>query len=156
MNKSKKIATGGIIAALYIVLTFFAETVGLASGAIQVRFSESLTLLPCLTSAAIPGLTVGCFLANFLTGCAFWDIIFGTLATFLGAVGTYFLRDKKIFAWIPPVLSNSIIVPIILVEVYGVEDFFYLIALQIFTGEVISCGILGSIVLKISEKHKIF
>ena len=71
-----------MIAALYVVLTFLASALGLASGSIQVRFSEALTILPFFTPAAVPGLAVGCLLSNVITGCALPDIIFGTLATF--------------------------------------------------------------------------
>ena len=70
-----------LIAALYIVLTFLANAMGLANYAVQVRFSEALTILPFFTPAAIPGLFVGCLLSNILTGCALPDIVFGSLAT---------------------------------------------------------------------------
>lgn len=155
MNASKKAATGGLVAALYVLLTYLAETMGLASGAVQIRFSEALTLLPCMTFAAVPGLTVGCFLANLLTGCAPWDIIFGTLATWLGALGTYALRNKPHLSWIPPVASNTLIIPPIIINVYGIDGFWPLIALKIFIGEMISCSFLGYIVLRLARKHKI-
>ena len=93
---TQKIAFGGVIAALYVVLTLIANAFGLASGAIQVRISEALTILPVFTTSAIPGLTVGCVLANLITGCAPWDVVFGSLATFLGAVGTWLLRKKPL------------------------------------------------------------
>ena len=83
-----RLAQAAMIAALYIVLTFIANLLGIASGAVQIRFSEALTILPYFTVSAVPGLTVGCLLANILTGCALPDIIFGTLATLLGAVFT--------------------------------------------------------------------
>ena len=153
MNVSQKVATGGIIAALYIILTYFAEMMGLASGAIQVRFSEALTVLPCLTPVAVPGLAIGCFLANLLTGCAPWDVVFGSLATLLGALGTYALRSRPYLAWLPPVISNTLIVPPILVNVYGLEEYMPLLALQIFIGETISCGFLGFLVLRIAKDH---
>ena len=85
-SKALLVATGGVIAALYVVLTVIANALGLASGAIQVRFSEALTILPVFTPAAIPGLTVGCVLANLITGCAPWDVVFGSLATLIGAL----------------------------------------------------------------------
>ena len=156
MTASKKAALGGLIAALYIILTYLAEIMGLASGTIQVRFSEALTLLPCLTFAAIPGLTIGCLLANLLTGCAPWDVVFGSLATLIGALGTYVLRNKPYLSWIAPVISNTLIVPPIIIYVYGVESFWPLIALQIFIGETISCGLLGTFVLRFARKHKLF
>ena len=142
-NNVQKLAFGGVIAALYVVLTVVANAVGLASGAIQVRISEALTILPVFTTAAIPGLTVGCVLANLVTGCLPWDIVFGSLATLLGAIGTRLLRSKPLIAWIPPVLSNAIIVPIVLQKVYGVPDAWWYLVLTVGAGEIIACGILG-------------
>ena len=84
-NKVAFLVQGAMIAALYVVLTLMAAQFNLASGAVQVRFSEVLTVLPFLTGAALFGVTGGCFLANILLGSPVPDIIFGTLATFLGA-----------------------------------------------------------------------
>ena len=149
-NYVQKITFGGVIAALYVVLTLVANAFGLASGAIQVRISEALTILPVFTTAAIPGLTVGCVLANIITGCLPWDIVFGSLATLIGAIGTRMLRKNPY-----PVVSNAVIVPIVLMRVYGVEDvavfgqtfagnsLWPILVLTIVIGEVISCGILG-------------
>ena len=142
-SDAQKIAFGGIIAALYVVLTLLANAFGLASGAIQVRISEALTILPVFTASAIPGLTLGCVLANLITGCAAWDVVFGSLATLIGAVGTWLLRKKPLVAWIPPVVSNMVIVPIVLQKVYGVPDAWWYLVLTVGAGEVISCGILG-------------
>lgn len=145
---ARQLATGGTIAALYVVLTYLANMVGLASGAVQVRLSEALTILPCLTVAAVPGLTVGCVLANLLTGCALWDVVFGSLATLLGAIGTRLMRKTPNLAWIPPVVSNTIIVPIVLQKVYGVPDVLWFLALTVGAGELISCGLLGLLIYK--------
>lgn len=142
-NYARNIAMGGVIAALYVVLTVVANALGLASGAVQVRFSEALTIMPVFTASAVPGLTVGCVLANLITGCAPWDVVFGSLATLLGAVGTRLLRKKPLLAWIPPVVSNMLIVPIVLQQVYGVPDVWWYLVLTVGAGEVISCGILG-------------
>ena len=142
-NDARRLALGGVIAALYVALTYIAAAFGLASGAIQVRLSEALTILPVFTSTAVPGLTVGCVLANLLTGCAPWDVVFGSLATLLGAVGTRLLKNKPYIAWIPPVMANAIIVPFVLQKVYGVEDAWWYLALTVGAGEVIACGILG-------------
>ena len=145
---AKEIVFGGMTAALYVALTYVSAAFGLASGAIQVRLSEALTVLPVLTPAAVPGLTVGCVLANLLTGCAPWDVVFGSLATLIGAVGTRLLRKKTMFAWIPPVVSNMVIVPFVLQWVYGVPDSWGYLALTVGAGEVIACGILGMLLLK--------
>ena len=142
-SSTRKITFGGVIAALYVVLTVVANAFGLASGAIQVRISEALTILPVFTTAAIPGLTVGCVLANLITGCAPWDVVFGSLATLIGAVGTRMLRKKPLLAWIPPVIANMAIVPVVLQKVCGVPDAWWYLVLTVGAGEVISCGILG-------------
>ena len=142
-NNTLKLVTGGLIAALYVVLTVLAAQFNLASGAIQVRFSEAPTIMPVFTAGAVPGLTIGCVLANRLTGCAAWDVVFGSLATLIGAVGTRLLKDKPLLAWIPPVLSNMAIIPIILIKVYAVPDAWWFLVLTIGAGEIISCGLLG-------------
>lgn len=166
-KETRYIVYGGFIAALYVVLTYVASAAGLASGAIQVRLSECLTILPCLTAAAVPGLTVGCVLANLLTGCAAWDVVFGSLATLIGAVGTRLLKKKPALAWIPPVISNMIIVPLVLIHVYQVPDVsvtlpftqttlsgsgFLPLMLTVGIGEIISCGILGLLVYKAAKR----
>lgn len=158
-------AQAAMIAALYIVLTFVANAFGLANYAVQVRFSEALTILPFFTPAAIPGLYIGCLLSNILTGCALPDIVFGSLATLLGALGTYALRRWRWCAPLPPILANTLIVPLVLIYGYGliIEGFntlqcygFY--CLTVGAGEVISCGILGMILLVTLQKYhnKIF
>ena len=155
MNQSfsvKSLCLGGAIAALYVVLTVLANAFGLASGAIQVRLSEALTILPVFTAAAVPGLTMGCVLANLITGCAAWDVVFGSLATLIGAVGAYLLRKKPMIAWLPPVISNMIIVPIVLQKVYGVPDSFWYLTLTVGAGEVIACGVLGLLLYKALKK----
>ena len=142
-STARKVTFGGLIAALYVALTFIANLCGLASGAIQVRISEALTILPVFTPAAIPGLAVGCVIANIVTGCLPWDVVFGSLATLIGAIGTRLLRKNPYIAWIPPVVSNMAIVPIVLQKVYGVPDAWWYLVLTVGAGEVISCGVLG-------------
>ena len=94
-NKKASYLTLAAIITLYVVLTYLSNAFGLANGAIQFRLSEALTILPFFTPAAIPGLAIGCFLSNLLTGCVGLDIVLGTLATLLGAVGSYYLRRFK-------------------------------------------------------------
>ncbi len=143
-----------MIAALYVVLTLLANALGLANYAIQVRFSEALTVLPFFTPAAIPGLTVGCVLSNLLTGCMPLDIVFGSFATLLGAVGTYMLRKYKWAAPIPPIIANTLIVPFILAYVYRFEGSIPYFMLTVGIGEMISCGILGMILLGVFNKYR--
>lgn len=148
------ITQAAMIAALYVVLTFLANALGLASGIIQVRLSEMLTILPYFTSAAIPGVTIGCLLSNILTGCSLLDIIFGTFATLLGAAGSYFLRRHKFLVPLPPIIANTIIVPWILRISYGVPDAIPYMMLTVGIGEIISCGLLGMILLFSLDKYK--
>ena len=101
---TKELTIGGMIAALYVVLTLFINALGLASGAIQVRISEALTILPLFTSAAIPGLFLGCVLGNLLGGASPLDVICGSLATLIGAAGGYLLRKNR---WLVPCPRSS-------------------------------------------------
>lgn len=118
MSNSRKLrflALGAVIAALYAALTYAAAAMNLAYGPIQFRFSEALTVLPAFTPAAIPGLTLGCFIANLTSPLGVVDWVFGTAATFIAALGTMALGRLRwhglpILAPLPPVLSNAIIV----------------------------------------------
>lgn len=155
------LAQAAMIAALYIVLTIIANALGLANYNIQVRFSEALTILPYFTPAAVPGLFIGCLLSNILTGCALPDIVFGSLATLLGALGTYALRRWKWCAPFCPIIANTIIVPLVLIYGYGLliegmtlVQCFGFYCLTVGAGEIISCGILGMILLTVLEKYK--
>lgn len=138
---------GALIAALYIVLTFVANAFSLANGAIQIRFSEALTVLPFFTPAAIGGLFVGCLLSNLLTGCAPYDILFGSLATLIGAFGTYLLRRYKWLAPLPPIAANTLIIPFVLSYVYSFQEGIPYLMLTVGAGEIISCGVLGMCLL---------
>ena len=145
-NKSITYLThAALIAALYVVLTMASNAVGLASGVIQVRVSEALCILPCFFPAAIPGLFIGCLLSNVLAGGVIWDVVFGSAATLIGAVGTRMLRKHRFLASLPPILSNMIIVPFVLRYAYHIEGALWYFMLTVGAGEVVSCGILGQI-----------
>ena len=150
------LTTAAIIAALYVVFTGLSAAFGLASGVIQIRLSEALTVLPYFTPAAIPGVTVGCLLANLLTGAPLPDIIFGTLASFLGVLGASLLRKKKYLIAIPTILSNAIIIPLVLQYAYGVKDAFWYLMLTVGIGVVISAGLFGGLLLHVLQKRKLF
>ena len=137
MKKRVRFITySAIIAALYVILTGLSAALHLASGPIQIRLAEALTVLPVFTPTAIPGLFLGCVLANFLTGSLIWDVVFGSLATLIGAVGTYFLRKKsKYLAVLPPIVSNMLIVPAVLQYVYGEEQMYWILMLTVGVGE---------------------
>lgn len=148
-KKTVYITQAALIAALYTVLTMIAAGFDLASGAIQVRFSEALTVLPFLTPAAVPGLTLGCLLSNILTGCALPDVIFGTLATLLGALGTYALREHRFLCAVPPIVSNALIIPFVLTYAYHIPGGIPLFMLTVGLGELISCMGLGQLLLQV-------
>ena len=144
-NQTKMLCQGAAMAALYVVLTYLANAMGLASGVIQVRLSEALCILPIFMPAAIPGLTVGCLLANLLTGAAALDVVFGPVATLIGALGTWTLRRRPTLAFLPPILANAFIVPWVLRFGYGAPDAIWWMVLTVGAGEVIAVGVLGGI-----------
>lgn len=158
MKKRVRFITySAIIAALYVILTGLSAALHLASGPIQIRLSEALTVLPVFTPTAIPGLFLGCVLANFLTGSLIWDVVFGSLATLIGAIGTYFLRKKsKYLAVLPPIVSNMLIVPAVLQYVYGEEQMYWILMLTVGVGEILSAGVCGLILHKTLSKTKLF
>lgn len=147
------VAHGGIIAALYVVLTLISNAFGLANGAVQVRISEALTILPAFTPAAIPGLFAGCMISNTLTGAILPDIIFGSLATLIAAFLTRALRNRSRFLLpVPPIAANTIVVPLLLKYAYHLDGTLIYMAATVFAGEFISCGILGLLLHPLMKK----
>jgi len=144
-----------MIAAIYVVLTFVFKPISF--GEVQVRIAEALTILPVFTPAAIPGLFVGCLLGNGIGGAALPDVIFGSLATLIGAFGTYMLRGQKpIIATLPPIIANVLIIPFILRYAYAVPIAIPLLMLFILVGEIISAMGLGLLLHKGLDKNKRF
>ena len=147
------ITQAAMIAAIYVVLTYLFAP--FSFGEIQVRISEALTILPLFTPAAIPGLSIGCLIGNILGGAILPDIIFGSLATLIGATFTYLLRNQnKFLGPVPPILSNTIIVPFVLRYGYGVNLPIPFLMLTVGIGEVISCGVLGMIIYHALKRYK--
>ena len=156
-TKIRMMTYGALIAALYVALTYVAALLGLSSGVIQLRLSEALTVLPAIVPAVyvpgcVVGLFIGCILANTLTGAVIWDIVFGSIATLLGALGTWFLRRVPrvgtVLAWIPPSIANTVIVPFVLHYAYGVPDALWFLFLTVGIGELLSCGVLGTLLIR--------
>ena len=155
LKRVRFLTVSSMIAALYVVLTLVSAVFGLSSGAIQIRISESLCVLTFFTPAAIPGLTVGCLVSNLVMGANLLDVVFGTLATLLGAVLGYCLRKREWLITIPTVLANTVIIPLVLVYGFGVTDMALpLIALTVCIGELISATLLGTGLLKILKKYR--
>lgn len=146
----KTLVKGGFIAAIYAALTYAAAAMNLAYGGIQFRFSEALNILPVFTPAAIPGLTLGCFISN-LTSPYPLDMLFGTLATLLGGIFTYLLRKVKLngipfLSPLPPVFFNALIIgaeiSLSMSEGFSLTTF-GIFALQVGLEELAVCYILG-------------
>ena len=146
----------GVIAALYVVLTGLSALFGLSGmGAIQLRLSEALCVLPYFTAAAVPGVTVGCLLANLLTSAAWPDIVFGTFATLVGALGTRALRRHRILSILPPIVANMVIIPFVIRYAYvNVSESLGFLFLTVGIGEILSVGVFGTALLFALEKHK--
>ena len=161
-EKIRFITTGAIIAALYAALTMALWEI--SSAGIQFRLSEALCVLPAFTPAAIPGLTIGCAIANMIGGT--WvDVVFGSLATLLAALCTYFLgrtfrvgKTEKLkpaaalLCPLPPVLFNAAIIPFVLYFGYGITSAFgvegaapvlLIHAATVGAGEAAVCYVLG-------------
>lgn len=155
MNRNLRfLCRGALVAALYVVLTWLCALVGLDKGVIQMRLSEALCVLPAFTGAAVPGLFVGCLLANLLTGSALPDVVFGSLATLIGALGAYFLRRHKWLVPLPTVLANMLIIPFVLRFAYGAEGTIPYFMLTVGAGEVISAYICGMLLYAALVRQK--
>lgn len=154
--KNKKVqflVQSAMIGAIYVVLTILFQP--FSFGQIQVRIAEALTILPIFTPAAIPGLFVGCLIGNILGGSILPDIIFGSLASLIGAIFTYVLRKQnKYLAPLPPMIANTLIVPFILYYAYGINLPIPFMMMTVGIGEIISCGVLGMIVYASLEKYR--
>ena len=152
-NGTAYLCRGAMIAALYVVLTLLSAAMGLSSGVIQFRLSEALCVLPVFTSAAVPGLTIGCLIANLVTGAPVWDVLFGSLATLLGALGARALRNLPYLASLPTVLANAAIVPPVLIYAYGVGDGWLFIVATVAIGELVCCTGLGSVLVATLSRY---
>ena len=153
MKKTTFITQGAVIAAIYVVLVFVFDY--WSFGPIQFRVAEALTILPVFTPAAIPGLFVGCIVGNILGGAILPDIIFGSIATLIGAFFTYQLRNKNRFlAPLPPIIANTVIVPFVLRYGYGVALPIPFMMLTVGVGEVVGCGVLGLVLYTALNRYK--
>lgn len=146
------ISQAAMIAAIYVVMVFAFQPISFS--AIQFRFAEALTILPFFTPAAIPGVTIGCLLGNLLSGADVLDIVFGTLATLIGALGSYAVRRNKYLVPIPPIVANAIIIPWVLRFAYFETSSIPFMMATVGIGQVISCGILGLMLLFALDRYK--
>ena len=153
----KSLARAGMIAAIYAALTLIFAPISF--NAVQFRISEAMTVLPILLPEAVPGLAVGCLVANILGGAALTDVIGGTLATLIAAILTRTLRKKPVLAMASPVVINGLIVGPLVYFCYEYQSVFSLGALgfTVFTvalGEAVVVAVLGTLLIKALPKIK--
>lgn len=146
------VVQGAVIAALYVVLTVVFAPISF--GPMQVRIAEAMTIFPLFTRAAIPGLFLGCMLANLFGDAMILDVIFGSIATLIGAAGGYLLRRNRWLVPVPTVLANTVIIPFVLQRAYGIELPYWLLAVYIAVGEVIGCYFLGELFATVLLRYK--
>ena len=148
----RELVQGAIIAAIYALLTIFLAPI--SSGLIQCRVSEAMCVLPYFTFSAVPGLFIGCLIANLLTGAVAYDVIFGSLATLIAAYLTYALRNRvpKYLAPMPSVVVNALVVGWLLTSVYQVGVSFWVAAGYVAIGQAIACFALGLPLMTLLER----
>ena len=145
----KQLTRAGVTAALYALITVAISP--LSYGPFQIRFSEALCILPLLFPECAIGLTVGCFIANFFGGYGAIDIVLGTTATLIGAVGTLlagkFIKNvplKLIVGILCPVIANALLIPIIFLVSTDSPESYFVYMLSIGWPELLSVGVLGT------------
>ena len=153
-ESTRKIAYGAVIAALYVALTVVFAPISF--GAIQIRVAEVLIIMPLFTGAAVPGLFIGCLLANIMGGAIIWDVIFGSIATLTGAALGYALRKNRWLVPIPTVVANSIAVPLILKYGYRLDLPLGLEVIYVAVGEISGCYVLGELLASALLRYKTF
>lgn len=150
-----------MVAALYVALTLLSETLGMANYPIQVRLSEALCVMPIYSAAAVPGLFCGCLIANLIMSSPWQDIVFGSLATLLGAGGAYLLglaskRGVKFCKWlasVPNIIFNTLTVPLVLCYAYEItEPGLAVMFLTVGVGEIVSSGVIGTMLIPMLDK----
>lgn len=156
MTKSHYIIKAALIAAIYIVITGIFAPISFGHEIFQLRISEALTVLPIYTSAAIPGLFIGCLLSNLIYGgLGIVDLIFGSLATLIAAYLTYKLRNKgKIIALIPPVITNALIVGTYLKLLLFKDISVFVTIAYTFFGQVAACYVFGMMFAFALDKYE--
>lgn len=150
----RALSQGAIIAAVYALLTIFLAPI--SSGLIQCRVSEAMSVLPYFTFSAVPGLFIGCVIANLLVGATIYDVIFGSLATLLAAYITYAMRKhfSKYLAPLPSVVVNALVVGWLLTYVYEVGVDYWIAVGYVAIGQAIACFALGIPLMKLLERFR--
>ena len=152
MKNTKYLLHAAVIAAAYATLTIV--LMPFSYGIMQVRVSEALTILPFFTPAAIPGLFVGCFVSNMVGPYGILDMVLGSGATLIAAIGSYLLRKRPILVPLPPVVANGIIIGGMLYYAYAVPMPLPACMLWVALGELIACYVIGYPLLQYLKRYK--
>ncbi|MDR1134808.1 MAG: QueT transporter family protein [Clostridiales Family XIII bacterium] len=152
LSRTNFLVQAALIGAFYTAITY--AMAPLSYGPMQVRVSEALTVLPYFTPAAIPGVFIGCVISNIISPYGLIDLVCGSLATLLAAVGTYALRGKRELAPLPPVLINALVIGAMLYYAYGVNASLWVNVLWVGCGQLIACYMVGYPLLRILEKQR--
>ena len=152
MKENKKgkgtlyLTRAALIAAAYAVIAYLSAPLQFLF--FQFRISEAFCVLAIFMPEAIPGMFLGCFIANYLSGCVFWDVLFGSIATLIGAIGARLLskvpEKMKWIATLPTILANAIIIPFVIIYAYQSPDSYWFLFFSVALGEVVTAGILGT------------
>lgn len=148
----KKLIQAAVIAAIYAVLTIALAPI--SYGPMQIRVSEALTVLPALTGAAVPGLFIGCVIANVVGPFGIVDIVLGSVTTLIAAFASYKLKNHPKLVPLPPVIANGVIIGGMLYYVYGVPMNLFLCMGWVAIGELVACYVIGLPLLKLLSKYK--
>ena len=151
-NRIKNLTHAALIGAIYVVLTLLFRPI--SYGSIQLRISEALCVLPYFTPAAIPGLFIGCLISNLLGGAVLLDVVFGSLATLLGALGSRLLRKYRWLVPIPPILANVLIIPWVLKFAYASEGMIWYMMVTIGIGEILAVGVMGQFLMAVLGRYR--
>ena len=141
----KNLTRLALVAAAYVALTLVSSALGLGYGPVQFRVSEVLVLLCFYRKDYAPALIVGCLIANFFSPFGLYDIIFGTLATAVGVIPMYYMKNIYLSALLP-IVSNGVIVGI---ELYLCGDPLFVSMAFVALGELAVIGILGIAIFKL-------
>ena len=150
MKKSKTatrfLVRGALIAAAYATLSYISAPLQFMF--FQFRISEALCVLPMFFPEAVPGLFIGCIVANYLSGCVVWDILFGSIATLIGALGARLLAKLPTklapLATLPTVFANALIVPFVIMYAYGSQESYFFLFFTVAVGELVTATGLGT------------
>ncbi len=150
---ARALVRAAVIASVYALLTIFLAPI--SSGLVQCRIAEALCVLPYFSFSAVPGLFIGCLLANLLIGAPLYDVLFGSMATLLAAYMTFLLRKRapKYLAPLPSVVCNALVVGALLVFVYDVGVPYWAAAGYVAIGQAIACYVLGMPLLAVLERY---